>query len=61
MILEFRTKRNANGHRKYLLIDTGAEYYTTECPRRCIEGMEITAKVYKELIEKCERLEYSRG
>lgn len=61
MILEFMTKRTPNGNRKYLMIDTGAEYYTTECPRFLVEGMEIPTKVYRELIEKCERLEYKRG
>lgn len=61
MILEFKTKRTLNGNRKYLYIDTGAEYYSTECPRMLIEGIEISTKGYRELIDKCKRLEYKCG
>lgn len=60
MILEFRTKRNANGHRKYLCIDTGAEIYSTESPRMIIEGVEIKSNDYKQLLEKLKELEYKR-
>ena len=30
MILYFRTERNANGHCKFLALDTGAQTYATE-------------------------------
>ena len=58
MILEFKTKRNTYGHRKYLGIDTGAEVYSTQCPRMITEGMEIKSSDMKELIEQCKRNEY---
>ena len=58
MILEFKTARNTNGHRKYLLIDTEAGTYTRECHSMIITGIEIKAADYRELIEKCQRQEY---
>ena len=58
MILEFTTKRNVNGHKKYLAIDTGAEIYTRFSSRIATEGIEIKTSNYKELIEKLKRLEY---
>ena len=58
MILEFKTKRNTYGHRKYLGIDTGAEVYARQCPRMIIEGIEIKNSDMKELIEQCKKNEF---
>lgn len=55
MILEFKTKRDSYGHRKYLGIDTGAECYSRNCPRMITEGIEIKSSDIKELVEQCKR------
>lgn len=61
MILQFRTKRNANGNCKYLGIDTGAECYATECNTWiCKEFAELKMKDYRALIEQCERHGFKR-
>lgn len=61
MILEFKTtNKNTYGRRKYLMIDTGAETYTTTCNSMIITGIEIKTADYKELIAQCERNEYTR-
>lgn len=60
MILEFKTSRNANGHRKYLCIDTDAMIYSTESRRMVFDGFEVKASDYKELIEKCKRYEFKK-
>lgn len=52
MILKFKTARNANGHRKYLAIDTGAQTFTKICPYMIVDGIEIKTKDYNELIYK---------
>lgn len=59
MILEFKTKRNTNGHRRYLAIDTGAECYARQTPRMIAEGVEITVTAMNELIEQCKRNEFT--
>ena len=59
MILEFMTKRNTNGHRNYLAIDTGAMAYSRQCRYMVMDGIEVSAKAYKELVEKCVRNEYT--
>lgn len=58
MILEFKTKRNAYGHRKYLGIDTGAAVYSRQSPRMITEGIEIKSSDMEELIEQCKRNEF---
>lgn len=55
MILEFKTKRNTYGHRKYLGIDTGAMVYSRNCPHMITEGIEIKSSDMKELVEQCKR------
>ena len=58
MILQFKTKRNTYGHRKYLAIDTGSETYTRHDPYIVTEGIEIKTSDYNELIEQLKRNEY---
>lgn len=58
MILEFKTKRNTNGNRSYLGIDTGARYYSRQSPRMITEGIEIKSSDMKDLIEQCKRNEF---
>lgn len=60
MFMEFKTARNANGHRKYLRIDPETRTYTTESPRMIIEGIEIKSKDYRELLQKCAASGYKR-
>ena len=52
MILEFCTRRNANGHRHYIAIDTKAECYTRQNPRMICGGAEIKSRDYNELIKE---------
>ena len=58
MILEFKTARNANGHRKYLYIDTEKKIYSTECRKMIMDGIEVKTKdynsIHKRLIESKE-------
>ncbi len=58
MFIEFKTKRNTYGHRKYLGIDTEAKVYSRQSPRMITEGIEINSSDMEELIEKCERNEF---
>jgi hypothetical protein len=58
MILEFKTKRNANGHREYLGIDTNAEIYARQNRYMIPPGIEIKSSDMKELIKQCERNEF---
>lgn len=58
MILQFRTKQNANGNCKYLGIDTGAECYATEYKTWISKGFaELKMKDYR---EQCERHGFKR-
>lgn len=43
MKIEFKTKRNANGYRKYLAIDTEAKEFSRNCPKMIMDGIEIKA------------------
>jgi glycerol-3-phosphate cytidylyltransferase-like family protein len=58
MILQFITKRNTYGHRKYLGIDTNAEIYARQSPRMIVEGIEIKSGDMQSLIDQCKRNEY---
>lgn len=59
MLLEFKTSnRNTYGRRKYLAIDTEAGIYSTTPSRMIVDGIEVKTADYKELIEKCKRLEF---
>lgn len=49
MILRFKTKRNTNGHRKYIAIDTDLKTYCNTSPRMIMEGIEITSRAYNEI------------
>lgn len=60
MFMEFKTARNANGHRKYLRIDPETKTFTTECPYMIMEGIEIKSKDYKELLQRCAASGYKR-
>ena len=52
MIIEFKTKRNTNGHRNYLRIDTDKKEYSTFCHRMVVDGIEIKAADRKNLIKE---------
>lgn len=51
MIIEFKTPRNTCGHREYLRIDTDTKTYKRE-PHFIPEGLEITRKELREVLEK---------
>ena len=53
MILEFKTKRNANGNRRFLEIDTDKGIYARNCPRMVSDGAEIGYAAMCNLIERC--------
>ena len=61
MILQFRTKRNANGNCKYLAIDTDAETFATS-PRGWISKdiPEIKSKDMDAIREQAEQNGYRR-
>ena len=54
MILRFMTKRNANGWRRYLAIDTEKKVFTTLSPSMILVGEEITLKVMRNIRKTCE-------
>ena len=58
MILEFKTKGNTYGHRKYLGIDTETKVYSRQSRSMITEGIEIKSSDMKELIEQCKRNEF---
>lgn len=61
MILQFRTERNANGHCKYLAIDTGAECYATEPHGWISKDIPVLkAKDLKAITEQVEKCGYKR-
>ena len=55
MILEFKTKRNTNGHRAYLRIDTDKKEYSTFCRRMVVDGIEVKAADRKNLIKELQK------
>lgn len=61
MILRFITKRNANGHRRYLAIDTDRKEYCTYSPRMIAEGEEIPAKAMDNIRKTCEAANYTEA
>ena len=61
MILRFITKRSANGHRRYLAIDTDRNEYSTYSPRMIAEGEEIPAKALDHLRKACEAANYTKA
>lgn len=50
MIIEFKTPRSTCGHRDYLKLDTEKKTYSRE-PHFIAEGLEITRKELKEVLE----------
>lgn len=54
MILRFKTKRNGNGWRRYLALDTDKKVFTTECPRMIMDGEEITTAAIRNIRETAE-------
>lgn len=52
MIIEFKTKRNTNGHRAYLRIDTEKKEYSTFCHSMVMDGIEIKVEDRKNLIKE---------
>ena len=50
MILEFKTPRNTCGHREYIRIDTNKKVFTRQ-PHFIPEGIEISRREYKNLLE----------
>lgn len=51
MIIRFCTKRNVNGHRKYLIIDTNNKSYNDTCVRWFSQSdfVEVSASDLKKL------------
>lgn len=54
MLLEFKTKRNTYGHRKYLAIDTENKTYSRFCHKMCVDGIEIKSSDMGSLIKQLE-------
>lgn len=61
MILEFMTKRNLNGHRQYLAVNTDDKTYSTDCPRMITDGIEIKSRDYKSLVNELHKSEFKRN
>lgn len=54
MILRFMTKRNVNGNRRYLALDTERMVYTTLSAKMIMEGEEVTATTIRNIRLACE-------
>lgn len=61
MIIEFKTKRNTNGHRNYLWIDTDKKEYSTFCRSIVADGVEVKDADRKNLIEQVTNEGYTRN
>ena len=59
MILRFMTKRNTNGNRRYLAIDTEKKVFTTLCWHMIPDGEEISATALRKIREACENAGYT--
>ena len=51
MILEFKTKRNINGHRNYIIIYTDTKEFCLESSTMIIYGIEIKVSDYRDIIK----------
>lgn len=58
MILRFMTKRDRNGNRRYLAIDTEKKVFTTLCWRMIPDGEEVTTKAIRNIRSACENAGY---
>ena len=58
MILRFMTKRDRNGNRRYLAIDTENKRFSTICPRMIPDGEEVTTKAIRNIRAACEAAGY---
>ena len=54
MILRFKTKRNQNGNRRYLALDTERMVYTTLSAKMIMEGEEVTTTTIRNIRLACE-------
>jgi len=61
MLLEFKTKRNTNGHRNYLRIDTERKEYSTFCRRMTVDGTEIKAVDMKSILAQAKADGYTEN
>ena len=61
MLLEFKTKRNTNGHRNYLRIDTEKKEYSTFCRRIVVDGAEIKAADMKSILAQAKADGYTEN
>lgn len=58
MILRFLTKRNTNGNRRYLAIDTERKEFCTRSPRMIPEGEEVSLTTLRNIRKTCEAAGY---
>lgn len=61
MLLEFKTKRNTNGHRNYLRIDTEKKEYSTFCRRIVVAGAEIKSADMKSILAQAKADSYTEN
>lgn len=59
MLLRFMTKRNTNGNRRYLAIDTEKKVFCTYSFRMIPEGEEVSAKAIRNIRTACENAGYT--
>ena len=59
MILRFMTKRNTNGNRKYLAIDTEKKVFCTRSWHMIPEGEEVSTKAIRNIRSACENAGYT--
>lgn len=62
MIITYATRRNANGYRKFLVVDTARKEYARQGRRAYYtreEFIEISAADRKYIIEECKRESYT--
>ena len=60
MILEFKTKRNVNGHRRYIIIYTDTKKFCLESSTMIIYGIEIKVSDYRDIIKRLKENGYKQ-
>ena len=61
MLLELKTKRNTNGHRNYLRIDTEKKEYSTFCRQMTVDGAEIKSADMKSILAQAKADGYTEN
>lgn len=60
MLIEFKTKRDRNGHRRYLIINTEGKSYATQPTHMIPDGIEISCTNYRAIRDQLNEQGYTQ-